>query len=218
MEISELVWKLFLLLLPGIITTLFVRYITTNKNYPPFYFVIYSAILGMGTFLFMEFFISIYNIIVAIFSSKVDLEWGLNLSFWNSIFNNGDGLKKNEIVAAYLVAIPFGLFIGYIIQRKKLNLFLQRIKLTTRFNDGDVWSHFLNIVDVEWVIIRDNKKNLAYFGNVRSYSEANDKREILLEDVDVFTSDSWEELYSSEAVYLEFAEGSFSIENPKINH
>lgn len=116
---------------------------------------------------------------------------------------------------AYIVAIPFGLVVGYLVQHKVLNNFLQKIKLTTRFGDGDVWSHFLNMEIVEWVIVRDKQNNLAYFGNVRSYSEANDKREILLEKVDVYTSDTWIKLYSSEAVLLELNDKQFSIELPE---
>src|SRR5690554_5861964 len=192
MEISELVWKLFLILLPGIITTLFVRYITTNKNYPPFYFVIYSAILGLGVFIFLELMISIYNIFFAIFSSEHMLKWELNLSIWNPILNTGENFKKTELLLAYVTAVPFGLFVGYLIQHKKLHMFLQKIKLTSRFADGDVWNHYLNMEEIEWITVRDNKRNLAYFGNVRAYSEANDKREILLENVDVYTNDSWQ--------------------------
>lgn len=70
----------------------------------------------------------------------------------------------------------------------------------------------------EWIIVRDKENNLAYFGSVRSYSEANDKREILLEEVDVYTSDTWIKLYSSEGVLLELSDKQFSIELPeKIN-
>jgi len=68
--------------------------------------------------------------------------------------------------------------------------------------------------EVEWLIVRDKQSNLAYFGSVRSYSEANDKREILLEEVDVYTSDTWEKLYTSKAVFLELNDKQFSIELP----
>jgi len=218
MAISDLVWKLFLLLLPGVITTLFVRYITTNKNYTPFYFIIYSAIFGLGTFFLLEIIISVYNIFRAVFSSKIEVCWNLNLSIWDSIINGKSDFKKLELIFAYIAAIPFGLIIGYFIQHKTLNDFLQRIKLTTRFGDGDVWSHFLNMENVEWIIVRDKQNNLAYFGSIRSYSEANDKREILLESVDIYTSDSWIKLYSSEAVLLELNDKQFSIELPeKVN-
>lgn len=96
MEISDLVWKLFLLLLPGVITTLFVRYISTNKNYPPFYFIIYSAILGLGTFFLLEIIISIYNIIRVVFNEKIEVCWKLNLTIWDSIVNGKADFKKRN--------------------------------------------------------------------------------------------------------------------------
>jgi len=195
-------------------TTLFVRYITTNKNYPPFYFIIYSAILGLSSFVILEVIHSVYHIIRAVFNSEIKLYWNLNLTIWDSIMNGKSEFKTTELLSAYIVAIPFGLFIGYLTQHKSLNKILQFLKLTTRFGDGDVWSHFLNMEEVEWLIVRDKQSNLAYFGSVRSYSEANDKREILLEEVDVYTSDTWEKLYTSKAVFLELNDKQFSIELP----
>ncbi len=213
MEISELVWKLFILLLPGIITTLFIRYITTNKYYPPFYFVIYSAILGLGLFIFLEIIISFFNISISLINST-KLKWGVNLSVWDIIINSTDGktIKILELLIAYISAIPFGLLIGYIIQHKIFHRFLQKIKLTSRFADGDVWTYYLRMKEVEWIVIRNSANNLAYYGNVISYSESKDKREILLQNVDVFTNDTWKKLYSANTVFLELDDNAFSIE------
>lgn len=216
MENSILVWKLFLLLLPGVITTLFIRYITTNKDYTPFYFIIYSAILGLSTFLLLEIIISIFNIIKNLFCGNLNLTWKLNLSIWDVLIESDSNIKKSELLFAYFTAIPFGLIVGYLIQHKTLYLFLRKIGLTSRSNDGDVWSHFLYMPDVKWIIVRDKQSNLAYFGEVLVFSEANEKREILLGDVDVYTSDSWKKLYYSRTVLLELNEEQYSMELPQI--
>lgn len=216
MEISELVWKLFLLLLPGIVTTLFVRYITTNKNYAPFYFIIYSAVFGIGVFVFLELIISVYNLLLALYTGEYNLQWGVNLSIWDSVLDTGKDFEKSELLIAYAIAIPFGLFIGYTLQHKILHRLLIKFNLTSRFADGDVWNFFLNNKNVEWIIVRDNKRNLAYYGSVRAYSEANDKREILMEDVDVYVNDTWEKLYFSNSIFLELDDNSFSLEEPEV--
>lgn len=215
MEVSELVWRLFVILMPGVLTTLFIRYITRNKSFSPFYFVIYSSVLGIGVFIFLELLFSATNILMAIFSDSYTVEWGLNLKIWDSLSNGGKEIARKELFYSYLTSLPFGLIIGYSVQHKYLNRFLKWTKLTTRFGDGDVYSHFLNMKEVDYVIVRDYRYNLAYFGLLRAYSEPGETREILLENVDVYTSDKWEELYSSEAVFLEFEEGKFSIEKPK---
>ena len=215
MNITDLVWNLFLILLPGVVSTLMLRYITTSKKYSIFEFAIYSAALGMGTLVIMELFYSLYSIIIAIFSSKYQVVWGLNLSIWDNLTNGQKNLNKLELFISYLLAIPMGFVWGFLITKKTVIKIFQKWKLTDRYGDDDVWSFYLNSPNTDWVLVRDKKENLTYFGKVSVYSDSTEIREILLEDVIVYSTDTWEEQYQSNAVYLELNNFDFTIESPK---
>ena len=215
MNITDLVWNLFLILLPGVVSTLMLRYITTSKKYSIFEFAIYSAALGMGTLVIMELFYSLYSIIIAIFSSKYQVVWGLNLSIWDNLTNGQKNLNKLELFISYLLAIPMGFVWGFLITKKTVIKIFQKWKLTDRYGDDDVWSFYLNSPNTDWVLVRDKTENLTYFGKVSVYSDSTEIREILLEDVIVYSTDTWEEQYQSNAVYLELNNFDFTIESPK---
>jgi len=215
MEINDLIWRLFLILLPGVVSTLMLRYITTNKKYTIFEFIIYSATMGMGTIVMMELFYSLYSIIISIFSAKYFLTWGLNLSIWDNLLDGEKSLNKLELFFLYILAIPMGFLWGFLITKKIIIKIFQRLKLTNRYGDNDVWSFFLTSPSTDWVLLRDKREKLTYFGKVSVYSDSTEIREILLQDVIVYTTDTWEELYKSDAVYLELNNFDFTIESPK---
>lgn len=215
MQITELVWKLFLLLLPGVVATLMLNQITGSKKMSPFNFMINSALLGIASFILMELVVSFVNIFRAIFSQEIKIHWGLNLTIWDNLFDNSKDFNKLEIIFSYLLSIPLGIFYGFIVSKKFFNKIFQRLKFTHRYGDDDVWSFFLNSPDAQWILVRDKSTNLTYFGSLRAYSDTTERREILLNDVTVYTSDSWDYLYSSESIYLELENNQFSIEIPK---
>jgi hypothetical protein len=185
MQITELVWKLFLLLIPGVVATIMLIQITGDKKMSVFNFVINSALYGIASFLIMEFSISLFNIIKTLFYPGHVIKWGLNLTIWNNLFDNNKEFNKIELVISYILSIPLGIFYGYFISRKLLNRLFKPLKLTNRYGDNDVWSFFLNSPNTQWVLVRDKLTNLTYFGNVRAYSDTSEKREILLNDVQV---------------------------------
>lgn len=213
MSISELVWKLFLLLLPGVIAVLMQEQINVVKH-TNFKFIINAALYGVATFIIMEIFYSIFIIVMALFY-KYKLCWGLNLSIWDGILNGSNQYNKIELFLSYIFSIPIGFFFGFLSLRNYPLKFFKWLGLTNRYGDDDVWSFYLNSPDVNWVLVRDKKDNLTYFGKIRAYSDTGIKREILLSEVEVFTSDDWIPLYESESIYLEMDKFNFSIESPK---
>ncbi len=216
---TDLLWRLFVLLLPGVLATLFIRYITTNKEYSPFYFIVYAAAIGISNLLFIEFIYSICNIIWAIFDSSIKLCFGLNLKIWDAIFKpQNSNFNTFEIVLTYIVTIPFAFLIGYLIKKKSLINFLKKRNFTSRIGDDDIFNFYLNSQETYWVLVRDNGTKLTYYGKVRAYSEPAESREILLEDVIVYDTDTFIELYRMDAIYLELPSNNFSIESPFTNN
>lgn len=215
---TELIWNLFLLLLPGVVATLMIKQILSGIKYTVFEFSVRSALFGIATYIFMELGYSLYNLIYAIFSPEISLRWGLNLSIWNSFFNYSTDSDKLEIIVSYILSIPLGLFYGFIESKKLINRFFQKLGWTHRYGDDDVWSYFLNSQNIHWIIVHDKRANMSYFGCIEAYSDSNAKREILLHDVDVYASDDWEKpLYQSDYVFLELDKNHFTIEVPKTN-
>jgi len=217
MQITELIWNLFLLLLPGVVATIMIKQIFSGIKYTIFEFSVNAALFGIATYIIMEFGYSIFNIIHAIFSPKISLQWGLNLTIWDNFFDNNKDYNKIEIIIAYILSIPLGLFYGFVVSKKLINKIFQYFGWTHRYGDDDVWSYFLNSKEINWIIVHDKKTNMSYFGSIRAYSDSNAKREILLNDVDVYASDDWDKpIYQSEFVFLELDNNNFTIESPKI--
>ena len=215
MEITELVWNLFIILLPGVVATLMLRYFVTHKQFPIFEFVIYSATLGIGVFIVMELFYSIYWIIFSIFSN-VKLYFGLNLSIWDKLFTGIKSVNKYELFISYLISIPFGYICGFIISKKYILSFFRKLALTERSGDDDVWSFYLNSNKVAWVFIHVKSEGYTYYGRISAYSDSTEKREILLSDVITYDSSTWTELYQVTETYLELKDFDYKIETPKI--
>jgi hypothetical protein len=215
MVISELIWKLFLLLLPGVIATIMVRYITTCKQYSVFEFIVYSAIYGIGVFVIMELSYSLYSILSSIFIKDVKLVWGLNLDVWNLFYGSDKKINSLEIFISYLLSVPLGFLWGIIVTRNRLLELAKRYKLTYRYGDSDIWSYFLSSSNREWFNLINKRDNLTYSGKLEAYSETNQKRELILQYVIVYQSLPWQKLYELSSLYLDI-DFPYSIEVPSL--
>ncbi len=145
-------------------------------------------------------------------TGSCSLEWGLNLSIWKNLFNSSTEYNKLEFFWFYVLSLAFGLFWAFIMSKNIVVKILRKLKLTFRNGDEDVWTFFLNSPDTDWVLIRDHQRKLAYYGRVRNYSESYEKREILLEEVQVYTSEEWKEIYRMKAILLELTNFEYSLE------
>lgn len=216
MEITELVWKLFLLLVPGVVASLMLDQIANRNKQPVFRFIVESALFGIAAFLIMEFFYSLYNLSLACFSPDKKFEFGLNLLIWDSLFNDALVVNKVELLISYLLSIPLGVVFGIIYSKRLVNKVFKRLNITNRYGDDDVWSHFLNLPSTDYIIVRDRQTSLSYYGLLHSFSDSKEKREILLYNVDVYSTDAWTFQHSSEYVFLELDKSNYSIEIPKV--
>lgn len=211
MELTELFWNLFIILFPGVIATYFYRFISTERKYPPFEFLITSATFGIFILIIMELCYSLCSIITSIIDFQMPT-WGLNLSIWDALFSGEHVINKNEVFISYLLAIPLSLLISWIIKRKCWVRLLKKLKISNRC-DGDVWSGFLE--DEGWIMVRTQSTGLVYFGWIIMFSDSGVKREIILKNVTVYRNDTFDKLYDKEKVYLELKEMDFSIEIEK---
>ncbi|WP_244594047.1 DUF6338 family protein [Rhodoblastus sphagnicola] len=120
-----------------------------------------------------------------------------------------------EILWATLIALFCGIVFVYAENRKFLTRVFQKIGLTKRFGDEDVWDFVFNSnsVGVEWVYFRDFSERVVYCGYVRLFSESGQLRELLLQNVIVYDFDG-NELYRRPMLYLAREQANIHIEFP----
>ena len=94
----------------------------------------------------------------------------------------------------------------------------QKIGATKRYGDEDVWEYFHNAPEKEkndgWLMVRDHKCSLVYYGCVSVWSESGEERELVLSDVGVYSDEDGGFLYSAEHMYLSRARDDLTIEVP----
>lgn len=102
------------------------------------------------------------------------------------------------------VLIAFGLSYGY--KFNLINRLGQRLRATNRAGDEDVWHFFHNATrepwSSEWIVVRDHKVDLQYFGAVSHWSESGEDRELLMVQVSVFRNSNGMKLYDCDHMYL----------------
>ncbi len=206
MNMSPLFIRVVFLVIPGIIAAQVYRILTGGRKESLQYFIqilLFSilsyAFCDLGLFILSR--CGLFNPYVSAFDPFFDA------------WNNPNG---SVILSATLIGLVLALIASYAHTNKLINKLGSRIGATTRYGDQDVWTFLLNSSSVEWIYFRDHKYGLVYMGKVLVYSDTQEKRELLLEDVTVYSLSTSEELYSVEALYLSREDADFTIEVPVI--
>jgi hypothetical protein len=210
MDISTLTLKLFLLLIPGIIAaTVYKKLIVSTKMKSDFLFLINSFVLGIITYLLLQilYFTKIftYNIF-----KNPNSEYKLLETFSN--ISDSNRIPFLEILFASLLSIIIGLFVTYLDSKKILHHISNKLNISNKYGDENLFTNFLNSNDLEWVYVRDLKNQLTYKGSVKMFSETENLKEIVLENVTVFNYPDSLLLYSIPKIYLSLQLNEIIIE------
>jgi len=123
-------------------------------------------------------------------------------------------LNYYEIGWAILISCVIGI-IGAIIANNKLFFKIAKsLNITKHYGDEDVWAYFFHTQNIGWVVIRDHKLELAYFGYVELYSDEGEMRELLLRNVTIYRDENGEQLYELDKMYICRSEFELTIEVP----
>lgn len=199
MQTSELTIRLILLILPGAIAVLIIEKLTVHKPWDAFRFVFYSTLMGFITYLTYQ----VYYFLVV--GSDI-------LNFWKAITDNKVPISIREIFCASLTAIPLGFIVSAAIQYKVINKIANRLKVSSKYGDDNLFYHFLNLNEVQWLWIRDKEQDITYEGFLQYYNETDSLREIVLSEVKVFRSSDSEFIREAPYIYLTFLPDRFIIE------
>ena len=173
-------------------------------------FIIISIILGMISYLILQlselscnFFFPCHQI----FDSE--LKTFKNLS-------NSNEIPYSDVIGASIFSIILGFLATKIDSSKIINKIARRLKISFKYGDENLYTYFLNSPETEWVYVRDITNSLTYLGSVKAFSETSEFKEIVLEQVIVYSYPNSEELYDLERIYLCLPKERIIIEQAKI--
>jgi hypothetical protein len=75
------------------------------------------------------------------------------------------------------------------------------LHVSNRDSEEDLWEMFQENNGNEWVVVRDHKVGLYYFGHILAYSDSEKKRELIMEEVSVFNEEG-EPCYNVDRIYI----------------
>ncbi|MBQ7921735.1 MAG: hypothetical protein IJ325_04040 [Clostridia bacterium] len=205
MDIANFIQKFFLYLLPGIFGLIIFEHLTPQKERHYYKEFVFSFILSFVSFLIVDILISLFNLLCP--KSTVQ---PLNIVAYIS---NMQGVIPNGIFfASCIVSIIIALFLIKCDYKQWLFKLAKKLKLSNRNDNLSVWESIFENDPV--VTLRDNITGNTYFGTVTSISDNCDKREILFENVRVF-SEEGDELFAANTLYLSRNHNEFTIETQK---
>lgn len=125
----------------------------------------------------------------------------------------------DEIFFSLLAALALSVVWLYSVKYRIFMKLLHCLGATNRFGDEDVWTFTLNSSDptVRFVHIRDTEKEIIISGWLDTYSEVEDRREVLIRDSVIYT-DEGQEISRSPLSYHSFPKDSVWIEFPERMH
>ena len=211
MEYTDFTIRLIIILIPWIISTLIVESITIHKKWTPFRFIISSILLGIISFVILQL---LYWLIQLFQVCKDDFVFK-NLHIWDAIIKKDNDVHLIEILFCLPLSLIIEYIISYIIQSKRIFKIAQALKVSNKFGDDSLYYHYLNRNNVDWVYIRDIKNGLTYLGQVDSWAEDENNKELSLRKVTVYNYSDSKELYKIDEVYLNFCNRDIIIEEPK---
>ena len=99
-------------------------------------------------------------------------------SFWANLPTKQ--IPFEAISKAIVTSLFIGFAAGGINHWKLINRFSKLLLLTNKYGDENLYSYFLNAKNVNEIYVRDIANNLIFHGQVNSFSETDNIKEIVL--------------------------------------
>lgn len=196
MSLDVLTIKLLFLFFPGIICAYIVDKLTVHEPRNEFHFMLRSFVFGLSSYF-------LYWIAIKAINQFVNSS--LEVVFLNSLASGMPDISCREIFWVTVLAVILGLIITVESTYKLFMKVVQRIKITRKFGDIDVWGFVFNSKqsnDIEWVTVRDLNHDLVYDGWFEAFSDNSRDMELLLRDVSVYKNSTGDFLYQVGAMYI----------------
>lgn len=198
MELSALTLRVLLLFFPGVLCAMIVESLTPHRERNVPTFLTESFVFGIGTYLLLAGARSG----AARVAAAVGWPPPLPVTFFRALVDPAQQISWGEIATSAVAAIALSGAVSAFRNYNVLHRTARRLRVSSKFGDLDVWSHFLASPDVGWVSVRDLEADTTYEGWLDAYSDSGDDAQILLRDVRVYKSSMGAELYRMSRVYL----------------
>jgi hypothetical protein len=197
MELTDFTLKIIFLCIPGITCYFILSRLIGKFNKDTVEIILIIFVFSVFSYLVYGFYCAFVNIFYG---------YGFKTNIVESFFKNNSQLTYLDILGSSITSIFLAFIFSYFYRFNLLNKFGQIIRTTNKYGDEDVWHYFHNSPDTDknggWIIVRDHKYNLAYYGFVSAWSDSAKMRELIISDVTVFTNDDSQELYKTNHIYI----------------
>jgi hypothetical protein len=216
MNVDTLLIRILLLLMPGLAGYRTFRTIQSTgksrkqkKDWQDFLSMIFLSVIAYGL-LYL-----VYLLINVVGSRVGGRNPALSVTSIDALLNEKVLLNYFEIVYASVLAMLLGVLAGVAYNKKVVFRVARAFRITNHYGDDDVWSYVMNSDDVEWLFVRDHEVGLVYYGSPVVFSESDEKREILLDDVDVYSNADGKKLYHIDSLYISRKDNELTLEIPR---
>lgn len=202
MTVFDFIERFILFVVPGFVGYSLFCYLTGKRQSSELFSIAYIFIISILSFLGGNMMLFLINYLPNTGFEMVNVSQILS--------GDKQSLSTAGLASAIFASVIIGFLAFGIYEHDLLFRFANIIKLTNRIDNDDVW---VDLFDEEpWVVVRDHVTGNTYFGKVVSFSDSEDNklREILLEDVDVYSICDGD--YKMKQVYFSRNPSEFSIE------
>lgn len=208
---NELAVSIGVILFPGLIACIICDKIAAHGlKWGTFKYGVYSFVFGVSCYAATQIASYLRNAITNLYFHSAWPDPPLHV--WAMVTAHKVDINFAELSFATLLAPGVAAAVTFINDRHFLNRWAQRVGVSAKYGDENLFSHYLNSEEITWVYIRDIATNQTYKGSVLSWSETDNMQEIVLSDVTVYEYETSTELYSLPSIYLARSTGTFVIE------
>lgn len=207
MELSVLTLRVVLLFFPGVLCALVVHALTIQRERTTPQFLTSAFVYGVSTYLLLA------GLRATLAGFATSFGWGVppRITFFAALTDERARIALGEIVLSAVVASLLAVLVSVVLNNKLLYGAAERLGISRRFGEPDVWGYFFNSPQIRWVAVRDLATDV-YEGWVEAFSDTGAAPEILLRDVTVKTNSTGTKLFDSKRVYLARDKTSLIVE------
>jgi hypothetical protein len=201
MGLTDLTVRLMLIFFPGIVCFFIFDSFTAHRERKAHEILLLSYIYGILSY-------SIFAIIswpirgVSLLWQRSGHPRAWELSVFNWLSDSNAKLDFWEIIAATVIAFALAFVLSLCHRKKLLHAIGQRLKVSSKFAELDVWNFAFNMDDARWCVVRDMGNHIMFQGYIRAFSDVGEAAEVLLTQVSVYDERTGELCYQADRIYL----------------
>ena len=213
--------KLIFLILPGLIGIAFFRALRGRRNRQNWELFVHVITLAFVSYFLIGFLYRILGISPDGLKSSAASIAPIQAIF-EAFISKSEPLDWGVIVWTSMTACLIVVLLSFIDTHKWLQRPFRRFGITNYSGESELWEYFFNArphgTEAKcWVLVRDHRTGLAYLGWVRAFSDPERKRELILQEVEVYTNDTATYCYSTPVMYFARQRDDLTIEIPLEN-